>query len=94
MNFVEQNGPNTFGKASQIQMESIGGQSSLDHKNKESPNIHVPFNPDVRHRIPENSPEHILRSKHHSQQSNFADVNANQSNITGHRNSETRPSGT
>lgn len=83
------NGPNTFGKGSHIQMESIGGQSSFDHNNKESPRIHVPFKADERPCIPEKSPEESLRSKYHSQQSNFAHVNANQSNTTLHHNPET-----
>lgn len=87
MNFVEQSGPNTFGKASQIQMESISGPSSFDHK--ESSRKHVPFKPDERPHVPERSPEHSLRSEHQSKQSNFAHVNANQSNITGRHNSET-----
>ncbi|TYK10119.1 Ist1 domain-containing protein [Cucumis melo var. makuwa] len=81
------NGPNTFGKASQIQMESIGGPSSFDRK--ESSRKHVPFKSDERPHVPERPPEHSLRSEHQSQQSNFAHVNANQSNITGHHNSET-----
>ncbi|XP_038879144.1 uncharacterized protein LOC120071136 [Benincasa hispida] len=88
------NGPNTFGKSNQIQMESIGGPSSFDHNNKESSRIHVPFKFNERPHIPEKSPEHSLRSKHHSQQSNFAHVDANQRNITGHHNSETSSQGT
>ncbi|XP_022927973.1 filaggrin isoform X1 [Cucurbita moschata] len=88
------NGPNTFGRASQIQMEAIGGQPSLDHNNRGSPNIQAPPESDERQRIPEDPVNRNLRSNHHPQQPNFADVNANQSNFTGHRNSEARSSET
>lgn len=74
----DQNGPNTFEKASKIFLEPRF-QASPSHDDKGPPNVHVP----PKHDVSENFYDHHARSSPPSQNVNSADGGAKGATTSG-----------